>query len=402
MAGCRSCLLSRLAIVALMFGLAACGPAPAAAVASATPTVQVSPSPSPSPLCPQPITAIFAVRVTPPNGRQAGDAIHCLSVAGDTAINDRVLEWPDQFRRLLAATSHTAIELDSRNDLVLVDLGSAIVRSLGTLSSLGIGDNGPVGAVSSPDGSHLAIGGAHKLLLIDLESGAPHTLMTISGEQAPWLMPLRWTATGIIAHKVGFEGMGDLGLLMVDPATGTISMLNQGPNNQVAVSPNGKFFAVTAHVDLADGQSVRYPWQNAVDLVGQDGSRTRILTEANRWFTPLNVSDDGQVLFTSESQTDPVARDMGLYLARDGHPAQLLTSAFVGEWGGPAQFLDASRALVTHIRGGLGDKETGVDLELYRLCLDAANGCSVKRTTVITFSGTWPTVITSLAVLPVY
>jgi len=392
-------------VVVLAFDLAACGYAPASHAASVT---RLAPSLSPStkpPPCPQPITAIFAVHVKPVSGGIEGDAIHCVSVTGDATINDRLLEPPDQSRQLLAADSRLAVEVDGgnvdgSNQLVILDLASASLRSLGTLSSLGIGDPGPVAAVLSPDGSQLAIGGLHKMLLIELPSGISRTLATIPANPSRWLMPLRWTAAGIIAHTVGYEGMGDFGLLLIDYANGTISMLNQGPNNQLAVSPNGKFFAYTTHVDLGDGPSVRYPWQNAVYLTGQDGTQTQVIAEQNHWFTPLDVSDDGQILFASDSQTDPVIADMGIYLARDGHPTQQLTSSFAGEWGGPAQFLDTSRAFVTHLRGGVGDKETSADLELYHLCADRATGCNVSRTTVITFPGTWPTVIVSIIELP--
>ncbi len=393
-----------LGVAVLTFGPAACGHAPASGAASVT---RLAPSTSPLP-CPQPITAVFVVHVRPVNGGVEGDAIHCVSVTGDATINDRLLEPPDQYRQLLAADSRHAVEIDGgnvdgSNQLVVLDLASASRRSFGTLSSLGVGATGPTRGVLSPDGSQLTVGSGHKVLLIDMPSGAARVLAaSSSAEPSLWLNPLRWTAAGIIAHKVGYEGMGDAGLLTIDPATGTISMLNQGPNNQLVVSPNGKLFVVTTHVDLGDGPTIRYPWQNAIDLIGQDGSQTRIVTEVNHWFTPLEVTDDGQVLFASDSQSDAVAPDMGVYLAKDGHVTQQLTSSFGGEWGGPAQFLDASRAFVTHIRGGPGLTGTGVDLELYHLCAGAATGCNVSRTTVITFLGTWQTTIISIVVLPVH
>jgi hypothetical protein len=355
------------------------------------------------PGCSAPVSAIFAVQVTPANGGAAGDSIFCLSVRSETDLSSRLLVGPTQYRQVLAANSQIVVKVDGgnvdgSNQLGIVDLASGTSRALGTLSSFGIGDPGPVRAVLSPDGSQLAIGGLHKMLLIQMPSGESRTLRAVTADR--WLMPIRWTAAGIIAHLVGFEGMGDFGLLVIDPTTGAISTLNQGPNNQLTISPNGKFFAVTTHVDLGDGPTVRYPWQNAIDLIGQGGSQTRIVAEANHWFTPLDVGDDGQVLFASDSQTDPVTADMGVYLAGGGHVTQQLTSSFYGEWSGPAQFLDPSRAFVTHIRGGLGDKETSVDLEFYHLCADAAAGCTVNRTTVITIPGTWPTEVTSIVVLP--
>jgi len=386
----------------LALGLAACNATPTQH--SASTTVSPPSAPAVQTPCPEPVTAIFGVRVNPVGAGFAGDLIHCLSVTGEATINDRLMEWPPQNRQLVAADSRSVIELegssaDDSSTVVVFDLASGGRRSLGTLSQLGIGDPGPLGGVLSPDGTQLAIGGGHKLLLVQVQSAAVQTLATVAGDR--WLMPLRWTTAGILATKVGYEGMGDFGLVKVDPASGTISVLNQGPNNQLAISPSGRFFATTAHVDLGDGPTVRYPWQNAIDLTGPDGTATRIITEKNHWFTPLDVSDDGLVLFASDSQTDPVAADMGIYVAKGGHPTQQLSSSFSGEWG-PARFLDASRVLVSHLKGGTGASETSVDLELYRLCVDTAAACDISgtRTTAMVLTGTWPTVVTSIVVLP--
>jgi len=386
----------------LALGLAACNSTPSQHSASTT----VSPPPAPvvQTPCPEPVTAVFGVRVNQVGAGFSGNLIHCLSATGEATINDKLMEWPPQNRQLLAADSRSVVELeggtaDGGGIVVVFDLASGGRRSLGTLSQLGIGDPGPLGGVLSPDGTQLAIGGSHKLLLVQVQSAAAQTLATAPGER--WLMPSRWTSAGIIASRVAYEGMGDFGLLSVDPATGTITTLNQGPNNQLVVSPNGKFFASTTDVNLGDGPTVRYPWQNAINLTGPNGTETRIMTEKNHWFTPLDVSDDGLVLFASDSQSDPVAADMGIYVAKDGHPTRQLSSSFSGEWG-PGRFLDASRVMVSHLKGGTGAGETSVDLELYRMCVDTAAACDISgtRTTAIVLTGTWPTVITSIVVLP--
>lgn len=46
------------------------------------------------PVCQGPITAIFAVRVTPVGGGGPSESIHCVSVTGDANLEDRLLEWP--------------------------------------------------------------------------------------------------------------------------------------------------------------------------------------------------------------------------------------------------------------------------------------------------------------------
>ncbi len=244
--------------------MARCRSSPSAAPqAASTASPATSPAGVDLPVCNTPIAAIFATLITPTGGGAAGDSIFCLTVKSETDLSSRLLESPTKYRQLLAADSRIVVwvdgpNVDGSNDVAVFDLVSGANRVLGTLGSFSVGDPGPLGGVLSPDGSQLAIGGAHKLVVVQIQSGPSRTLATLTGDQ--WLMPLRWTAAGIIVHKVGFEGMGDFGLLIIDPATGTISTVNQGPNNQIVMSPNGKFFAVTAHVELGDGPSVRYPW----------------------------------------------------------------------------------------------------------------------------------------------
>jgi len=392
----------RLAVAVLSIAFAACDSTAAQNAAATT----KAPSPAPVralPNCNEPTTAVFAVRVNAANGGVSGDSIFCVAASGIRDFNTRLLEWPVQSRQLLTADSRSIVQVDGGN----VD-GSNVVgifnprsgdgRALGTLSSLGIGDPGPLEAVLSPDGTQLALGGAHKVLLIDMASGAKRTLATVPTDR--WLMPLRWTTAGIIATKVGFDGIADLDLLSIDPTTGTISVLSPGPHNQLVISPTGKFFASTTHLDLGDGPTLRYPWQNAIDLTDADGQTRRIVSEKNHWFTPLDVSDGGQVLFSSDSQTDPVAPDMGLYLAQaDGHLNLELPSAFSGQWV-VARFLNGSNALVAHLVGGAGTVQSGLGVQVVQMCTDADAACQVQWSGDVVYNGRWPTLMTSIVMLP--
>jgi hypothetical protein len=250
----------------------------------------------------------------------------------------------------------------------------------------------------SPDATKFAVGGGHKLLLVDLASGKARTLAT-DADPNRWVLPIRWTAAGIIARRVPYEGMGDFGLLNIDPATGSVSVINQGPNNQLVISPDGRFLASTTHLDLGDGPTGPYPWQNAIDVTGPDGHVTRIVSERNHSYTPLDVNDDGRVLFTSDSQTDPVTADMGLYLAVAGRPKLQLPSSFHGQWQS-ARFLNASNALVAHLLGGFGNAQTGVGLQVVQMCTDTETGCQVQWSGDAVYSGTWQTIISPIVMLP--
>ena len=222
--------------------------------------------------------------------------------------------------------------------------------------------------------------------------------MTVTGNR--FLMPVRWIAGRIITDQVPFEGMGGYGLLNVDAVTGAVSVIDQGPDNQLVMSPDGSFLVTTSHVDLGDGPSVRYPWQNAIDLVGPDGHVTRIATAKDRWFTPLDLTNEGRVLFSSDSQGNPVTPDMGLYLAQpDGQLKQQLPLGFSSQLT-TARFLNASNALVAHFVGGTGAAETGLGLEVLRMCLPSEAGCQVSWSGDAIYNGQWPTSITSMVMLP--
>jgi hypothetical protein len=388
----------RVAVAFVAVALAACNPTPPQqAAATATPSpVRALPN------CAAPVTAIYAIHVSGVNGGVSGDSIFCVSASSTTDFNTLALEGPAQNRQLLAADARSIVQVDGANvdgsNVIRVfDPASEGTRGLGTLSSLGIGDAGPLGGVMSPDGTQVAIAGAHKLLLVDLSTGTPRTVATVAGDR--WLMPIRWTASGIIASKVPYEGMGDYGLLKIDPVTGAVVTINQGPNNQLVMSPDGNFMVTTTHLDLGDGPTVRYPWQNAIDLTGPDGHVTRIAKAKNRWFTPLDATNDGKVLFGSDSQGDSLAPDMGLYLAQpDGQLKQQTALDFSYQLTA-ARFLGASNALVAHFVGGSGSRETGLGLQVVHMCPPTEAGCQVQWSGDAIYNGKWPTTITSMVML---
>jgi hypothetical protein len=389
------------ALTCLLAVLIACGPNQVSQPQSTASVARTKPTPATQSTA----TAIYMVEVeTLTTGASTvtntGDALHVVTVR-DGVPSDRLIESADQLRILLAAAHGFAIEIDGlRRDgsdpLVMVDLDTGVRRFLGTMDSLGIDDRGREGGVVSPDGSQVAIGSSHKIVLMQLLSGAERTLLGPS-DPSTWFLPLRWTADGILVTEVGYEGLGYGRLTLVDPVTGSLSVVRPSPNLQLAVSPSGQWLATTASVDLGDGPTVRYPWQNTLNLTAVGGGTSRIATEKNRWFVPLDVSEAGQLLFSSDIQSGgAIAPDMGLYLATNGHVVQQVAETFRGEFGdafyGAAAFLDPTTALVARIRGGF-DAETSVDVELVHLCADTSGGCQITSTPVSSTPGIYPTAI---------
>jgi hypothetical protein len=388
----------RLAVAVVSVAMAACNSTPAQHAAATTPSA--SPVLAPS-NCSAPITAIYALHVNGVKGGVSGDSIFCVSAYSTKDFNTLALESPVQDRQLLAADTRSVVMLntgkaDPDNSIEVLRPISWVRGILGTLGSFGIGNPGPLGAVISPDGTELALGGAHKLLVIGLDSRAVRTL---ASDPSRWLMPIRWTDAGIIATRVPYEGMGDFGLLKIDPVTGAVLTINKGPNNQLVISPDGNFIVTTTNVDLGDGPTVRYPWQNAIDLTGPDGHTTRLATQKDHWFTPLDVTNDGKVLFSSDSQTDPVAADMGIYLAVAGQAKLQLPSTFSSQWV-LARFANASNALVAHLLGGTGSAQTGLGFQVVQLCPATEAGCQVQWSGDAVYDGQWLTTITSMVMLP--
>jgi len=391
--------------------------------ASAAPTNPPTvPSQSPLPVCTNPVpvrptalSAVYMVDITQypvaPSGVTSSstfaNALHVVTVINQVA-SDRVIYISDQIRHLLAVGMGFAIEIDGQGDgtdpLAMVDLQTSARCSLGTMNSLGIDDVGRDAAVVSPDGSQLAIGSAHKIVLIQLPSGSERTLVG-PGEPNTWLLPLRWTAMGILVAAVGYEGLGYGQLTLVDPLTGSLSVVMPGAT-QLAVSPSGRWLATTTNVNLGDTPTLKYAWQNTIDLTPYGGSTSQIVAEKDRWFKPLDVSDIGQVLFSSDTQvvgTGPVTADMGLYLATNGNVVQQLAEGFVGEFGneyyGAASFLDSTTAVVARMRGGF-QAESSLDVELVHLCAATSGACRATTTTVSSTPGSPPTDVREFFVVP--
>ena len=353
------------------------------------------------PNCDSPLTAVYAVHVEGVNGGTTGDSIFCATVRGVHDVNTRLLEWPVAERQLLAADAHVVIQLDSASQggaalirLFAPDTGDT--RTLGTLGDFGAGDAGPVGALMSPDGTEFALAGAGKLLIVSVDSGAARTIASAPAGQT--LMPLRWTGSGILAHSVG-SGQADFGLMLIDPATGSLTVVNKGPNIQLIVSPDGRYRVSTTNVDLGDGPPSSLPWQNAIDLTLPDGKTTRLASHKDRWYTPLDVSDTGQVLFAIDSGDGVVAPDMGLYLAQDGRVTQQMPLRFQHEWQA-ARFVDTTTALAVHLIGGTGDAQTGLGLEAIQMCTGVNSGCQLQTSGDALYDGRWETNVRTIVMLP--
>jgi len=366
-------------------------------IASQAPTGQASPcsvSVTPPGTPAAPATAVYMVEFGPDYFVASGagaspsaectavDALHVVTVINGVAT-DRTIYRSNQHRQLLAASKTLAIEIDGAqsdgndvgNDTVnMVDLETGASHSLGTMAALGIPNGGFQAGVMRPDGSEVAIGSSHKLVVLQLPSGAERILAD-TGVPTIWFVPFRWTSAGLYVAEAGGLGAKYLRLFLVNPATGSLAVVSPD-NPQLVVSPNGGWIATSA--TLASG--------NTLTLTHIGVNSSTIMTTTGE-LVPRDVTDDGQVLFSSEtpSWTDPVTPDMGLYLGANGHAVQQLSESSYGEFGTPdygaASFVDPTTALVAQMRGGYL-AETSLDVELVQLCADTSSGCSVAITSL--------------------
>ena len=323
----------------------------------------------------------------------ASDGLHLVSAVNGT-YSDSVIGCGG----LLAANRSlvvTVISMDGGYAVQLLYLGSRAARPLTTFAQLGFVSDGPVGAVLSPDGTTLAIGGEHHLSLVSIPSGSIRALASEDSEH--WLIPWGWTSAGIAANETGYEEIGG-DLVRVDPQNGTISPLDA--NAAMAFSTDGRLIAYASYVDMADGSSGgQVPWQNSLHVAMLGGADVEVKRESSRNFMPLDLGTDGELLF--ESDTGPegsVAPDMGLYLAASGHVVQQMPVAFYGEWG-RGRLLNSSTALVSRIAGGGLGTETAVQLVLVHLCPDSSVACHVTTSVVSSIPGSWPTEIGRIVIV---
>ena len=395
---------SRLGVCLLAIGLVGCTAVPVAhglVTPSSSPTIAVSESPTASPATPAAVPSATpavppaaACRASASTGAAtpvalygASDGLHLVSAANGN-YSDAVIGCGG----LLAANRTLVVTLISMDGAYAVQysyLGSRVARVLTTFAQLGFVIDGPVGAVLSPDGSTLAIAGQHHLDLVSIPSGSIRALASEDTEH--WLIPLVWTNAGIAANETGYEEIGG-DMVRVDPQNGTISPLDG--NAAMAFSTDGRLIAYGRYVDMGDGSSGgQGPWQNTLHVAVLGGADVVLKREANRNLVPLDLANDGELLF--ESDTGPggsVAPDMGLYLATSGQIVQQVPVAFYGEWGN-GLLLNSSTALVSRIAGGGLGTESAVELVLVHLCPDSSVACHVTTSVVSSIPAGWPTEI---------
>src|SRR5260221_3398809 len=159
----------RAALLGLALMLAACGSTTTAGSSSAGAIQSPSASPSPSPA---PVESAVYLAHSQTSPTAFAWALHQVDVVAGGVPQDRVIASGSSCcRQLLTAGHGSAVGLDgnsvTRADTVQVlALTTRQGRSLGAESSMGIGAPGPVGAAMSPDGSQLAIGGGHRIVVV--------------------------------------------------------------------------------------------------------------------------------------------------------------------------------------------------------------------------------------------
>ena len=385
--------------------LAACTPVkpPTGGLTSPTPSSAPSAVPSPSPTAtqiPDPppyrgaIVAVYAALVN------NGIAIHVLT-SSRGALADHLIAPSGQGIELLDAQATRLLVIDtgpdhSRDMLETLDLLDGARHAIADLRPLQLAAQGPVSGVLSPDATQAAVGVAHKLIVYTLATAGSREL-TSDSSNGRWIEPVRWTASGIIASEVPYEGPAS-DVIHVDASTGAMTVVFT-PTPIFALSPDGHIVAVATNTDLGDGQGERFPWFNTLTEQVGGGPPTQLFQEKSRNFQPLDVDNSGRVLFNSAAaSTTPTAPDMGIYLVAAARASRQLPTTFYGEWIAAA-FVDSSTALVSRVIGGSLTTQTEAELDLMHLCPDTSSGCQVTMVKVSSTAGPYPTEIGVIHVL---
>src|SRR5258706_1193626 len=257
----------RAALLGLALMLAACGSPSSAAWRSAGATQSPAASPSPSPA---PVESAVYLAHSQTSPSTSAWALHQVDVVAGGVPQDRVIASGSSCcRQLLTAGHGSAVVLDGNSvsgaDTVqVVDLTTGQGRSLGPESSMGIGAPGPVGAAMSPDGSQLAIGGGHRIVVVELSSGAVRRLVSSPDH---FFMPLRWTPSGIVTNEVPYADGGPYryDLLSIDPTSGAATKLRSHPVE--AISPDARTVSVAVNTNLGDSScALQFPCANTLTM----------------------------------------------------------------------------------------------------------------------------------------
>jgi len=359
----------------------ACGPVGQVPTAVGTVSPKTaSPTPSPSPT-----TSVEVLSVTRLNGPETIDLVTIFG--GSTTIR-RLLDQ-QKVSVLDANRSVALITTDNGDRLATLDVGSGAIRPLGVSSPGGLGPG-----VLSPDGRQAAVAArgadlsSYEILVVDIASGSLRHLLQIGPTEynRAGLNPVGWSAAGILVTPGVWDCLRK-GLFVLDPESGKLTPLADGIVG--VFSPDSSWMASSGQARLGDGPYAgQCGWVNQL-TAGPLGSTSLVIAEQkNRDFSPLDVRDDGSVLYTVDDAPlagAPPQPDMGVYLEAHGQIVQQLGEEHVSQWVA-GKLIDPGTALVAKIviQGNSGSAE----IDLVKLCF--ATDCTTTPQTVASISGAYP------------
>jgi hypothetical protein len=322
----------------------------------------------------------------------------------DGVPRDRVVAAASGYRNLLAATAAWAVvddggAIDGSNKIGVVDLKTGALQPLTQEGALGTGTNWLRGGALSPDQTQVAIGAGHSLSTLDIGTGAVHKLVTSANDR--FYEPLRWTASGILVNERPYaDYTTSYDLVRVDALSGKVSpVYGLAPR---AVSPSGSIMAMATSTNLGDAscKCQFQNWLNTLSVGPVDRTPQVVASQKNHNLGVMDLADNGEVLYLTDAADGTgrvLAGDGGVYVNVTGQSVLQLPMTTEGQWGGVGQLLDSSTALVSMNIGGYN--QTGVQMVLVHLCINAAVACTVTTTVVSQSPGAWATAIWPIVVI---
>jgi hypothetical protein len=318
-----------------------------------------------------------------------GDETVDLVTISNGIATDRHLLDKQPVSMLDANQRIALITTNNGTQLATLDLDTGAIRGLGVNSPGGLGPG-----VLSPDGTRAAVAARHadltsyEILIVDLASSTARPLLELSASayNRAGLDPIRWTNAGILVSPGVWDG-GRTQLMNLDPQSATLTTVTDAPVG--VLSPGATMMAAAGYAPLGDGPfQGQGGWPNRL-MAGPVGPPLAVIAEQkNRAFYPLDVADDGPILYTQDDapfSTTPPAGDMGLYFEAAGQTTHELGEARVGQWAA-GTFVGPGLALVTEIvnQGQAG----AAQIDLVILC--SASGCTATTRPVTTITGAYP------------
>ena len=302
-----------------------------------------SPTTAPTPTVAPPSATYAAVYAINFNSATVVDTqLHVVTIHEGIAT-DRLL-LGNRYLDLLDANKSTAlVSVDQLpQKLGTIDLHTGALRILAVDTGIG------VDGILSPDSTQAVVtrgnsDGNVTTEIVDLGSGRARLLHITGGPARPGFV--RWFADGLVADGGQFDG-NPVGLWRINSQTGRATQLSHAEVD--ALSPSATVIGSAAHLSLGNSPcQCQSDWSNSLTLTQVGGATSQVAAERNRFFAPLDITDQGTLLFSKDDGAilGPTHRsDTGLDLAGPGAPQMQFPETVIGEWSG--KLLNSSEALL--------------------------------------------------------